>query len=49
MNIICNIQPEAGGWRVEAKTPGGAPVVVCGFGSRNEAIDAARWAEPEPA
>lgn len=49
MNIVCNIQRMPDGWRVEAKTPGGAPVVVCGFGSRSEAIDAARWAEPEPA
>lgn len=49
MNIICNVQLEAGGWRVEARTPGGARLVVYSLGSRSEAIDAARWAEPEPA
>lgn len=49
MNTICNVRREAGGWRVEARTPYGAPVVVYSLGSRREAIDAACWAEPEPA
>jgi len=49
MNTICNIQPKAGGWRVEAQAPGGALVVVCRPGSLDEALDAARRAEPEPA
>ncbi len=35
-------------WCVTAKTPSGAKVMVCGK-TREEALEKARWAEPDPA
>lgn len=39
---------DANVWCVTARTPSGAKVRVCGK-TREEALEKARWAEPDPA
>lgn len=49
MNTICGIQKAMDGWRIEAQTPDGTRLVVFHAGTRREAVQAALWAEAEPA
>lgn len=36
-------------WVVTARSPGGRPLLICHKGTVEEAIEKARWAEPDPA
>lgn len=47
-NIICDIQPISGLWRVVARTPGGHLLVIS-RPDREDAVREALLAEPEPA
>ncbi len=49
MNRISSIQRTMDGWRIEAQTPDGTRLVVFHAGTRREAVQAALWAEVEPA
>ncbi len=47
MNRVINVQRYGKGWRVEAVTPSGRPIVVFSFGSLVSVIEEAMQAEAE--
>ena len=47
MNWVINAQRYGKGWRVEAVTPSGRPIVLCSFGSLVSVIEEAMQAEAE--
>ena len=47
MNRVINVQRYGKGWRVEAVTPSGGPIVVFSFGSLVSVIEEAMQAEAE--
>lgn len=47
MNQVINVQRYGKGWRVEAVTPSGRPIVVFSFGSLVSVIEEAMQAETE--
>lgn len=50
MNTICqHLDNVCGVHLVKARTPGGRYILVCHKGTREEAIQKARRAEPDPA
>lgn len=51
MNKIIRCERDGSGWRIEVRTPSGAPMVLTLCGSKDQALERARWNmdEPEPA
>ena len=47
VNQVINVQRYGKGWRVEAVTPSGRPIVVFSFGSLVSVIEEAMQAEAE--
>ena len=45
MNRVINVQRYGKGWRVEAVTPSGRPIVVFSFGSLVSVIEEAMYAD----
>lgn len=49
MNIICDTKHVIGVWLVDTRAPNGTRMLINHKGTVEEAIEKARWAEPDPA